>query len=122
MSAVAPQAPTAPEGSPAALISPLPGGGEPPSAAVQTSEAAAHRRHAHWQHNRWWVGGLLAVWALVTFGVSYHARALNFRFFGWPFSFWVAAQGALLVYLLLVIVYERVMARLDQRYQLDEEG
>ena len=36
---------------------------------------------------------LLAVWAGVTFGVAYFARALSFEFFGWPFSFWVGSQG-----------------------------
>jgi putative solute:sodium symporter small subunit len=33
------------------------------------------------------------VWFVVTFVVAYFARDLNFNFFGWPFSFWVAAQG-----------------------------
>jgi len=54
---------------------------------------------------------LLLVWAGVTFGVAWFARGLSFDFFGWPFSFWVGAQGALLVYCLLVWVYARVMNR-----------
>lgn len=54
---------------------------------------------------------LLAVWALVTFGVAYFARALSFEFFGWPFSFWVGSQGALIVYVLIVVVYAGVMNR-----------
>ena len=37
---------------------------------------------------------LLAIWFVVTFVVAYFARDLTFNFFGWPFSFWVAAQGA----------------------------
>ena len=52
---------------------------------------------------------------LVTFGVSFFARELSFSVFGWPFSFWVASQGALLVYLALVWVYARAMHRLDVR-------
>lgn len=54
---------------------------------------------------------LLAVWALVSFGVSYFARALSFDFFGWPFSFWVGAQGGVIVYCLIVAVYAWVMNR-----------
>ncbi len=54
---------------------------------------------------------LLLLWGGVTFGVAWHARDLSFDFFGWPFSFWVGAQGALLVYCLIVLVYARVMNR-----------
>lgn len=43
----------------------------------------------------------------MSFVVPYFARWLRFTFLGWPFSFYVAAQGALLVYLLIVIVYAR---------------
>ena len=32
------------------------------------------------------------------FVVGYYARDLNFNFFGWPFSFWMAAQGSLIIY------------------------
>ena len=80
----------------------------------------ADDRRRHWRATRWWTLALLLVWAAVTFGVAYDARALSFSFFGWPFSFWVAAQGALLVYLLLVGVYARVMRRLDEACDLDE--
>jgi putative solute:sodium symporter small subunit len=33
---------------------------------------------------------------VVTFVVGFFARDLNFNFFGWPFSFWVGAQGSLM--------------------------
>ena len=56
---------------------------------------------------------LLAVWAAVTFGTTYYARQLDDATRGWPFSFWMAAQGALLVYLVLVIVYALRMERID---------
>lgn len=54
---------------------------------------------------------LLLLWGGVTFGVAWYARDLSFDFFGWPFSFWVGAQGALLVYCLIVWTYARVMNR-----------
>ena len=68
---------------------------------------------SRWRRTRWLVTALLAVWLAVTFGVAWFARELAFEFFGWPFSFWVAAQGALFVYLLIVVVYNRKMDRLD---------
>lgn len=69
----------------------------------------------HWRVNRRLTLCLLVVWFVVTFGVAYFARELDFRFFGWPFSFWVAAQGALLVYGLIIAFYAWYMNRLDDR-------
>ena len=67
----------------------------------------------HWQRNRRLIAGLLAVWFVVTFVVAFFARELSFRLFGWPFSFWVASQGAIVIYLLIVGVYVWRMDRLD---------
>jgi putative solute:sodium symporter small subunit len=53
--------------------------------------------------------------------VAFFARELSFKFFGWPFSFWVGAQGALIVYVLLVAVYARAMARLDEAHGMGED-
>jgi len=66
-----------------------------------------------WRRQRRLVAALLALWLAVTFGVAYFARELSFEFFGWPFSFWVAAQGALFVYLLIVVAYNAYMDRQD---------
>lgn len=68
----------------------------------------------YWRRNMRLTGALLLLWALVTFGVGFFARELTFSFFGWPFSFWVASQGALLVYLLIVVGYAWIMRREDE--------
>ncbi len=59
----------------------------------------------------------LLLWALVSFGLTYFARHLNFSFFGWPFSFWLASQGALLVFCLIVAFYAYAMRKLDEQDQ-----
>lgn len=82
-------------------------------------DAEAGRRH--WQAGQRVTAVLLAVWLVVTFGVSYFARELNVILLGWPFSFWVAAQGALVVYLLLVCLYARWMNRLDHAHGVEED-
>jgi putative solute:sodium symporter small subunit len=64
---------------------------------------------------------LLAVWFVVTFGVAFFARDLDFVFFGWPFSFWVAAQGGPLVYVVLIGVYAWRMNRLDREHGVAED-
>jgi putative solute:sodium symporter small subunit len=67
----------------------------------------------YWQRNLRLIGWLLALWFAVSFGVAFFARELAFDFFGSPFSFWVASQGALVVYLVIVVVYIWRMERLD---------
>ncbi|NDG57795.1 MAG: DUF4212 domain-containing protein [Betaproteobacteria bacterium] len=59
----------------------------------------------YWQKNLNITAILLAIWFVVTFVVAYFARDLSFTFFGWPFSFWVGAQGALAVYVLIIVFY-----------------
>lgn len=66
-----------------------------------------------WRFNRMLIAALLCVWAAVTFVIPYFSQNLKFTFLGWPFGFWVAAQGALLVYLLIVAVYAWIMNRHD---------
>lgn len=69
----------------------------------------------------WVTALLLGAWFLVTFVVVYFARDLQFRFFGWPFSFWMGAQGALIVYVLIIWYYARFMNRLDREYGIQDE-
>ena len=70
---------------------------------------------AYWRGNRRMIAALLALWFVVTFVVAFFARELSFEFFGWPFSFWVAAQGALGVFLFIVVFYNRRMNELEDR-------
>jgi len=78
------------------------------------------RHHEYWRKNLRITGVLLAIWFVVTFVVGYFARELNFTFFGWPFSFWVGGQGALVVYIAIIGYYAYYMNRLDQEFGVDE--
>lgn len=79
------------------------------------------RHRQYWSKNLRITAVLLAIWFFVTFVIGYFARDLNFTFFGWPFSFWVGAQGALIVYVLIIWFYARYMNKLDQEYGVAEE-
>lgn len=69
----------------------------------------------YWRRVRQLTLALLATWLLIGFVLIWHARALSgMRFFGWPFSFWIAAQGALLGFLGIVVFYAWAMSRLDR--------
>ncbi|MDB5858011.1 MAG: putative solute:sodium symporter small subunit domain protein [Ramlibacter sp.] len=56
--------------------------------------------------------GLLALWAAVSFGATFFARDLQFSLAQWPFSYWFAAQGALLAFIAIVVFYAWAMRRL----------
>ncbi len=78
------------------------------------------RQREYWRKNLRVTAVLMVIGFVVTFVIAFFARELSFKFFGWPFSFWVGAQGALLVYVALVWVYARTMNRLDREYGFDE--
>ena len=78
------------------------------------------KHHEYWRRNLRIASILIAIWFVVTFVVAYFARSLTFTFFGWPFSFWMAAQGALVIYLLLIVYYARYMNRLEQAFGVAE--
>ena len=84
-----------------------------PPPAVPAAVLAARARH--WRRTQRLTAGLLVAWFLVGFVVTWFARDLDFPFFGWPFSFWVAAQGGIVVFVVLLAVYARRMARNDRR-------
>jgi putative solute:sodium symporter small subunit len=84
---------------------------------MQLTESHRH----YWRKNLRITGVLLAIWFVVTFVVAYNARELSFNFFGWPFSFWVAAQGALIVYMVIIWYYARTMNNMDQEHNVAEE-
>jgi putative solute:sodium symporter small subunit len=63
-------------------------------------------------------GWLLAVWLLATFCIIFFARELSgLAIFGWPLSFYLAAQGASLIYLAIIAFYAWRMRALERRYR-----
>ena len=58
---------------------------------------------------------LLAVWFVVGFGLAIFAAPwLNqFTFLGGPLGFWVGQNGAIYIFVLLILVYGLAMNKLD---------
>jgi len=54
---------------------------------------------------KWLRWSLLLAWGCITFGVAYFARDLNVSLFGAPAGFWMAAQGSVLLFLIIVWTY-----------------
>jgi putative solute:sodium symporter small subunit len=77
----------------------------------------AQLRARHWQRRLWLTGLLLVLWTAISFGVTACARALDFKLFGAPFGVWVAGQGALVIFVLIVWVNARICEREDRELE-----
>lgn len=79
------------------------------------------RHKQYWRRNLRLTGGLLFVWFVATFVVVWFARDLqSLTLLGFPLSFYMAAQGTILVYVLLVWCYAYCMGKLDRAYGVQE--
>ena len=75
-------------------------------------------RAQHWHKTRRLTAILLLVWLATGFCAAFFARELaGLSVFGWPLSFYLAAQGASLVYLAIIGGYAWRMRRLDRLAQ-----
>ncbi|MFI4896588.1 MAG: DUF4212 domain-containing protein [Phycisphaerales bacterium JB059] len=77
----------------------------------------------YWRLNLLLVGGLLLVWAGVSLGLGVLlVEPLNrVRLGGAPLGFWIAQQGAIYVFVLLILIYVLAMRRLDRRFGVRED-
>lgn len=75
----------------------------------------------YWSRNLRITGVLLFIWFAATFIVGYFARELaEITFFGWPLSFYMGAQGSLIIYVAIIWYYARKMNQLDEEYGVAE--
>jgi putative solute:sodium symporter small subunit len=87
---------------------------EPP--AVSAAMARAHR--TYWRFNLVLIAALMSVGFIVSFVLPLMAPALaQVRVGGFRLPFYLGAQGAILVYLALIVVYIALMQRADRRLQ-----
>jgi len=78
-------------------------------------------RESYWRGNLTMTAILLLIWFLVTFVVSFYARELaGIVILGFPLGFYMGAQGAPIVYVLIIWWYARYMNKLDSEYGVRE--
>jgi putative solute:sodium symporter small subunit len=85
----------------------------------------AERARAYWQRNLRYVAVLLSVWLSVSLvgGVLLAGPLNGIRIPGTGFrlGFWIAQQGAIYVFVVLIFVYVRLMNRLDRELGLEDD-
>ncbi|MEM1370339.1 MAG: DUF4212 domain-containing protein [Cyanobacteria bacterium P01_H01_bin.15] len=76
-------------------------------------------RQAYWQANTQLIATLLAIWAVTSLLFSILlVQPLNQLSIGQvPFGFWMAQQGSIYIFVILIFVYAFRMDALDRRYR-----
>jgi putative solute:sodium symporter small subunit len=80
------------------------------------------RAKIYWKKNIRIVLWLLTVWFFVSFGMGILLVDFldGFRFFGFKLGFWIAQQGSIFCFVVLIFVYVYKMNKLDHEYDMDE--
>lgn len=81
------------------------------------------KANAYWKINLKYLIVLLSIWFLVSFGggILFRPYLDRFQIGGFPFGFWIAQQGAIYVFVILIFVYVRLMNKLDQKHGYNDD-
>lgn len=77
---------------------------------------------AYWKRNLRLTLILLSIWFVVGYllAIVFAPALNNFTFLGTPLGFWMAQNGAIYVFVLLILIYAVGMNRLDKEFGVDE--
>ncbi|HJM63548.1 MAG: hypothetical protein CMN05_01100 [Roseibacillus sp.] len=82
-----------------------------------SSSLTPEARARYWRKNLSWLGGLLAVWFIVSYGcgILFVDQLDKIKLGGVPLGFWFAQQGSIYVFVVLIAIYVVAMNRLDRK-------
>jgi putative solute:sodium symporter small subunit len=84
------------------------------------SQSEGRTLSAYWRRVQRLTYVLMLAWFVLTFGLIFFARELaDITILGWPFSFYMAAQGLTLSYLAIVAIYVIRMRVFDSNMKDD---
>jgi len=77
---------------------------------------------AHWQKTSRLMWTILFIWFLAGFGVHFFAVQLNqIVIFGFPLGFYMAAQGSLIIFVILCVWSSSAQNRIDEEFGVAED-
>ncbi len=73
---------------------------------------------AYWRANLKWVGILMTIWFIVSYGcgILFVDQLNEIKLGGFKLGFWFAQQGSIYVFVILIAAYVKVMNGLDHKY------
>ena len=94
------------------------------TARAPSRELTEQQKQEYWSYNVKLTTILLVIWFVVTFVISgLMASWLNhYTILGFPFGYYMAAQGSLAIFVLEIAVYAYLMNKKDEEFGIREEG
>jgi len=76
----------------------------------------------YWKTNLKYLAILLTIWFIVSFGcgILFVEELNTIRLGGFKLGFWFAQQGSIYVFVILILVYIKLMNNLDKKYNLND--
>jgi len=76
----------------------------------------------YWRTNLSYLAILLSAWFLVSFlfGIVWVEELNTIRLGGFKLGFWFAQQGSIYAFVIIILIYIRLMNRLDRKYNVNE--
>ncbi|MCD6596266.1 MAG: DUF4212 domain-containing protein [Bacteroidales bacterium] len=76
----------------------------------------------YWKTNLKYLGILLSIWFIVSylFGILLVDELNHIKMGGFKLGFWFAQQGSIYVFVILIIIYIKLMNKLDKKYGVNE--
>lgn len=80
------------------------------------------QREAHWAKTKSLMITHLVIWFIFSFVVHWFAPELNsISFFGWPLGYYMAAQGALIVFVVQLFLFVKQQDAIDREFGFAED-
>ncbi len=81
-------------------------------------EQKTTNKKRYWKQNLRYLGILLSIWFFASYGagIVFKATLDSILIGGFPLGFWMAQQGAIYVFVVLIFVYVRLMNTLEKKY------
>jgi putative solute:sodium symporter small subunit len=96
-----------------------PGADRPPAGGPAVDAATAR---AYWSKTSGLMWLMLIIWAVFSFGIHFFVNALNeIRFLGFPLGFYMASQGSLIVFVVMLFWFARRQNAIDAEFGVSED-
>jgi putative solute:sodium symporter small subunit len=88
------------------------------------AQLTPEQRESYWRYNIRLTAILLLIWFVVAYilGGILAGQLNKITFLGFPLGYYIAAQGALIVFVIEIAVYAKLMNAKDLEYGIREEG
>ena len=91
---------------------------------MESQNNPQNHRQAYWRANIRILAILLSIWFIVSFGggILFVDQLNQIKLGGFKLGFWIAHQGSIYTFVVLIFVYVRLMNKLDQKFNFNEKN